>query len=1208
MFKIRNLKIGIKVTLLVVVIVLISVFSISYLAYRLNRDSFEEKYLEALNVVGNLKLQKIETFFERLASNIKFASQFKPVTQRLTFETKRIRATAAAEVDSAKLKIEVEKNKEEKAKNEVKKEEKKEIKKDEKKENNAVSKELELDSFFDLATNEQDLTEFFRDIQKNYRISNIHLTDKDGKIILTTSSKSKGVYFQDPDGNIVSIGRDSVYFSNVFKGDKSHYLLSYAPIYDNLSGKPLGVMIFEVNMSSIFDLVTDTTGLGQTGEIILVKSIGNRIVYINPLRVDKNAANKFANADISSNSFLFRAVKGGEGATYDVDYRNKQVLAVWRYIKYVDWGIIVKMDVQEIFAPTQRLAVVFLTAGAVVILIALIIGLVFSRLLINPLLLLQETIELLSKGILPRNIEGFGNDEIGQMTQQINKLSENLRSTADFARGIGEGNFEADFKPASKEDTLGLTLMSMRDSIQQAYKREEEGNWIITGRAEIGDILGNTTNIEELGEYVIEYVTKKINAVQGAFYTLNNFDEQDRNAIIEMNASFAYNKRKYLKAKFKASEGLVGQAVVEKDSILRTEIPDEYVTITSGLLGDRKPKSLLIVPLQTSVAAGGELTVLGVMEFAGFEKFTPREVKFVEEISDIVARRVFNIKVQENTQKLLEESQTLGKELTVQQEVLRQNAEVMEATQQQLRITNEELKFQIEEVRRANDKTQLLLRNASEIITIYKEDGTISYISPAVETILGYLVEEMVGTRDIKNILSEGGKEAFEDMFKQLKEDPEEKITIQFSYQTKRGDSIWLEATGTNLLDDPAIQGFLVNTRDITVRRLAEEEQRKRGQMQALSENSPDLIVRVGRQGTIFYINPTIEQYTRRAKDFYIQKRLNEIGLDDKVIGTWNEVISRAARYGEKISIEMDFVDAESHTKIMQVNAIPEKNEDQEIESVLLVSHDITERKQIELDIQFKNRKITESINYAKRIQEAILPDTNQIQRFISNSFILYKPRDVVSGDFPWFAQKAESVFIAVVDCTGHGVPGALISLVGYFLLNNIINLQGVDEPGIILDLLDQAVIRTLKQDEVAANTKDGMDIALCKINPRENTAEYAGAHRPLFYITQNGDFHEIKGDKFPIGGGQYKNRTYFSNNLINFQPGDSFFMFSDGFPDQFGGDENKKFSQKKIKELLLQNLNLDMIEINRILDVEFENWKGDGKQTDDVLMVGMRV
>jgi serine phosphatase RsbU (regulator of sigma subunit) len=300
----------------------------------------------------------------------------------------------------------------------------------------------------------------------------------------------------------------------------------------------------------------------------------------------------------------------------------------------------------------------------------------------------------------------------------------------------------------------------------------------------------------------------------------------------------------------------------------------------------------------------------------------------------------------------------------------------------------------------------------------------------------------------------------------------------------------------------------------------------------------------------------------------------------------------------------MDFP-SELGQRVMQVNAIPEYDETNKLESVLVVSHDITDRKVIELEIQNKNKKITESINYAKRIQNAILPNNRVINRSLPDSFILYKPRDVVSGDFPWYIQLKDELFIAAVDCTGHGVPGALLSLIGYFLLNDIVRSRKITEPGKILDLLDEGVTTTLRQDE-DSTTKDGMDIALCKINMSTREVEYAGAHRPL-YMIKSGVMDEIKGNKFPIGGGIFKNQTNFTNHKMKLNKGDSVYFCSDGFPDQFGGPEVRKFGPKRVREIIERVHAKPMKEAVMVFDEEWETWRGEHKQTDDVLLIGIK-
>lgn len=509
---------------------------------------------------------------------------------------------------------------------------------------------------------------------------------------------------------------------------------------------------------------------------------------------------------------------------------------------------------------------------------------------------------------------------------------------------------------------------------------------------------------------------------------------------------------------------------------------------------------------------------------------------------------------------------------------------------------------QAETVNRAQKRMQLLLENASEVITIYEQDETIRYISPSVKSILGYAPKELIGKKDIDN-LHPDHKETFRDLFSQMNKEPDEDFTVQYIYKTKDGKYKWIEATGSNCISNPDIQGYILNSRDITERRSGEEEQRMRSKMEALSENSPDLIIRL-EENIISYINPVIEFYTGKTPQAFLNKKPGETELDNNVWQTWLKIVEQVIQTRGKISTEMDFPSAVGK-RVMQVNAIPEFDAKQNLESVLLVSHDITERKLIEHEIENKNRKITESINYAKRIQSAILPNTRLVNRALPDSFILYKPRDVVSGDFPWFAQVKNEIFIAAVDCTGHGVPGALLSLIGHFLLNDIVRSRKVTDPGKILDLLDEAVTTTLRQEE-DATTRDGMDISLCKINLAEREVEYAGAHRPL-YIMKGGVLEEVKGNKFPIGGGIFKNQTNFTNTKIKLKQGDSIFYCSDGFPDQFGGPDGRKFGPKKMREIIEKIHTLPMKEAMLIFEEHWENWKGNQKQTDDVLLMGIK-
>ncbi|MES2837754.1 MAG: SpoIIE family protein phosphatase [Bacteroidota bacterium] len=256
--------------------------------------------------------------------------------------------------------------------------------------------------------------------------------------------------------------------------------------------------------------------------------------------------------------------------------------------------------------------------------------------------------------------------------------------------------------------------------------------------------------------------------------------------------------------------------------------------------------------------------------------------------------------------------------------------------------------------------------------------------------------------------------------------------------------------------------------------------------------------------------------------------------------------------------------------------------------------------------ISQKNKDILDSINYAKRIQNAILAPKEEVFSVFKNAFILYKPKDIVSGDFYYFSTVNNKAILAAADCTGHGVPGALMSMIGNDLLNHITKERKIEKPSEILDLLHKGITNVLKQDNKAGETRDGMDIALLSFDFDNNVLEYAGAYRSLTLV-RDGVLTEYKANKFPIGNAQ-QDRDNFTNNTINLQKGDTFYFFTDGYADQFGGESGKKFMVKKFHNLLIECSKEDIKKQEQILDTAIENWKGDHEQVDDILVIGVRV
>lgn len=256
-------------------------------------------------------------------------------------------------------------------------------------------------------------------------------------------------------------------------------------------------------------------------------------------------------------------------------------------------------------------------------------------------------------------------------------------------------------------------------------------------------------------------------------------------------------------------------------------------------------------------------------------------------------------------------------------------------------------------------------------------------------------------------------------------------------------------------------------------------------------------------------------------------------------------------------------------------------------------------------ELQTKNKEITDNVNYARRIQSAILPDISLIRSAFADCFVLYLPKDIVSGDFYSFSMKDDQVIIAAGDCTGHGVTGAFLSLIGSFLINQIINEQRISEPSRILDVLNVEIIEALKQKEGELN--DGMDIAVCTYDAAKNELHFAGANRPL-WLVRNNELIVYDANKFPVGGLQDFHDENFKQHIIPLEKKDAIYIFTDGYADQFGGEQGKKLMTKKLKEVLLSVQGLPMSEQQIFIKNYLEKWKGNHEQVDDILVIGFSV
>ena len=342
----------------------------------------------------------------------------------------------------------------------------------------------------------------------------------------------------------------------------------------------------------------------------------------------------------------------------------------------------------------------------------------------------------------------------------------------------------------------------------------------------------------------------------------------------------------------------------------------------------------------------------------------------------------------------------------------------------------------------------------------------------------------------------------------------------------------------------------------------------------------------------------------------------NKIAVTENVIGEMGESVNRLSESFTKTSIFASEIGKGNLSvgyerlgeKDMLGNALIQMRDSLRVYSDNMEDK-VRERTQEVIEknqkLELAYREIRDSIHYAKRIQEAILPAEQIIYKVFEDAFIFYRPKDIVCGDFYWFAQKGDEIIMAAIDCTGHGVPGALMTVIGNSILHQVVNFSGITDPAKILNQLDRKLLETMRHHG-GAITNDGMDVSICRYRISKKELTFAGAKRPL-YLFKQGELLEIKGNKFPIGSFQYDSEKLFTEHRLNVNSGDTIYLFSDGYQDQFGGRDGKKFMVGQFRDLLKEINVLPMKEQCTIVEKRMLSWQGRMDQTDDVLLMGVR-
>ncbi|RLD45499.1 MAG: hypothetical protein DRI86_05500 [Bacteroidetes bacterium] len=472
-------------------------------------------------------------------------------------------------------------------------------------------------------------------------------------------------------------------YTDVYDGESKMVASVASPVVIN--GRYAGLCGIDIPMSRFNDIINEAENI-YSSNIFL---ISNKGIYVgnkehNEL-VGKSIINDFSNTNIDIKS----KIKEGKPFSTNLNIKNEGDFYYTFYPFTIagtshPWMVGVAVPREVIINQTNsNFRSSFLVGGIGIILLIIVIFFI-SKNITNPLSKITNSLELLSKGKINsvKELNIKRNDEIGDIANSSNTLINNLTNTAHFAREIGKGDLDAKFKALSEEDVLGNALIEMRDSLQRAReeeetrrKNEEEQKWATVGFAKFGELLrNNTDNMESFTYNVISKLVKYTNSNQGTIFLVNNEDDSD--TFLEMSSCYAYDRKKFVDKKIQAGENLVGQCYLEAQTIHMTDIPDNYVSITSGL-GDANPRSLLITPLSFND------NVYGVIEMASFNKFSQYQIDFIEKVAESIASTISSVKVNIKTVTLLEESKLKSEELAAQEEEMRQNMEELQTTQEE---------------------------------------------------------------------------------------------------------------------------------------------------------------------------------------------------------------------------------------------------------------------------------------------------------------------------------------------------------------------------------------------------------------------------------------------------------------------------------------------------------------------------------------------
>ncbi|MEN2992368.1 MAG: SpoIIE family protein phosphatase [Bacteroidia bacterium] len=799
--------------------------------------------------------------------------------------------------------------------------------------------------------------------------------------------------------------------------------------------------------------------------------------------------------------------------------------------------------------------------------------------------------------------------EIADIWRYIESLEETGRFLNEVVSGKRQSNSPASAEWPPLVRSLALQIL---EELTTARRERHELQELLSEGLKLLELAQRAPNKEaylaQAGPRFLAYA----GAAMGAFYRLEGS---------QLRRLYAYAYPLSAPSVLELGEGWIGQVAREGSLIWLREVPAPYQTALSGL-GGAAPTALAIMP----VIAGQ--TIRGVWDIAAFSEWEPHRMRLTERLLIFFSLGYMlqeEAEGQRTLQEKLQAQQAAQHELATQLDQLRSELVSLQETHTTLQHKLREAQTQAEALSRKfhleRERWNNLVEHLSEAVVLFDSTGRPRYMSPTTFRLLGYSENELhVFFRAVERT----DIEAVHTYFQQLRT-TSETLRLRFRYRHGAGHTLWLEAVGKNYLQDPSLEGILLVLRDITDEVEYEKQYRTRLKFQSLVENSPDIIFRVDRTGQFLYINPTIERYTSYAPTHYIRNTIYSVGFSLEEVRFWEHFIHLVLDGMAVQSAEVDFPSVFG-VRRMAVRGIPEPGPEGEVETAVILLQDITELRQAQeqlrlqnerleqarrtlesqkKELEEKNRDIMESISYARRIQGALLPGEAGLRQLFPDSFLLHWLRDVVGGDFYWYGEVEGQKVVVVVDCTGHGVPGAFMTFLGYTLLEAAIRERRLLDPAQILSFMDRRLRELLAGQETM---QDGMDVALCVVDTQRQVLRFAGAHRPLL-LYREGRWQLLPGAPTGLGGATWLDSVKaFHTHTLTFEKGDQLYLYTDGYLDQFSADGQRRYSHRRFRNFLMTWGHLPMEEQHKLLLEELRQWMGNTHPTDDITVIGLRL